>query len=125
MRTSWSIISTYVPPTGTTCDVNLIATNGGDCSIFAGNSINFDNGTDGDLTDKVAILVYTPGKMAIKNNALGDGALYAGSLDVKNGFDVQYNARIATGPGVRQRPAAGTLAGTRRLTVRTLGGVAG
>ena len=33
--------------------------------------------------------------MAFKNKgAPGEGALYAGSMDIKNGFDIVYNSRI-------------------------------
>jgi hypothetical protein len=44
-------------------------------------------------------LLYTTGKMAFVNSAnnfdsTGDGALYAQSMDFKNGFNVIYNARV-------------------------------
>lgn len=80
-------ISLYVPPTGTTCD-----TNGGDCSIYGQNSIQFGPNLVG--------LLYTTGKMAFKNNCNGglctqfNGALYASSMDLKNGFNITYNSRI-------------------------------
>jgi hypothetical protein len=83
------IISLY-QPTGL-CD-----TNGGDCSIYGKNQVVFDNGgTPTDLSDGVAGLLYTTGKMTIKNSGAGEGALYAGSMDIKNGFDIVYNPRIA------------------------------
>jgi len=85
------IISTYVPPSGTSC-----STNGGDCSIYSKNKIEFDRGVITDPNDGIAGLLYTTGKMAIKNQgSAADGALYAGSMDIKNGFDITYNARIA------------------------------
>jgi Tfp pilus assembly protein PilX len=80
-------VSLYVPPTGTTCD-----TNGGDCSIYGQNSIQFGPNVVG--------LLYTTGKMAFKNNCNGGsctqftGAVYAGSLDLKNGFNITYNSAI-------------------------------
>jgi hypothetical protein len=84
------VISLYVPPVGTTCD-----TNGGECSIYSKNSVVFDDGVDSDPTDGVAGLLYTPGKMAVKNQgSAAEGALYAGSIDIKNGFTIKYNGRI-------------------------------
>ncbi|HLB62554.1 MAG TPA: hypothetical protein VJN50_07485 [Actinomycetota bacterium] len=84
------LVSLYVPPTGTTC-----STNGGDCSIFGKNSVVFDSGDPADPDDGIAGLLYTPGKMAFKNQSNGaDGALYAGSMDIKNGFDIVYNERV-------------------------------
>lgn len=85
------IVSTYVPPTGTSC-----TTNGGDCSIYSANKIEFYQGDLDDPNDGIAALVYTPGKLAVKNSgSAADGALYAGSMDIKNGFDINYSARIA------------------------------
>ncbi len=82
------VISLYVP-TGT------CGTNGGDCSIYGKNAIEFDRGDLTDPNDGIAGLLYTPGKMAFKNKgAPGEGALYAGSMDIKNGFDIVYNSRI-------------------------------
>ena len=84
------VISTYIPPAGSSC-----TTNGGDCSIYMKNKITFDNGVDSDPTDGIAALLYTSGKLEIKNSADGEGALYAGSMDIKNGYDITYNSRIA------------------------------
>jgi len=85
-----TIVSLYIPPPFTTCD-----TNGGDCSIYGLNSVIFDSGDTTDPNDGIAAVLYTPGKMAFKNNVNGaEGAMYAGSMDVKNGFDVTYNSRI-------------------------------
>lgn len=86
------IISLYVPPTGTNCEVN-----GGDCSIYAKNQVVFSTGDPADPDDGIAVLLYTPGKMAFKNtggDSNGEGALYAGSMDLKNGFEIEYNTRI-------------------------------
>jgi len=84
------LISLYIPPTGTTCAVN-----GGDCSIYGKNSIIVDAGDPNDPDDGIAMLLYTPGKMAFKNQAnAADGALYAGSMDIKNGFSITYNERV-------------------------------
>lgn len=68
---------------------------GGDCSIYAKNGLDVDGGDPADPEDGVAALFYTPGKMSFKNE--GDpssGALYAGSFDAKNGFDMSYSNRI-------------------------------
>ncbi|MGH2629583.1 MAG: hypothetical protein ACRDHI_03355 [Actinomycetota bacterium] len=82
------VISLYVP-TGT------CGTNGGDCSIYGKNAIEFDRADLTDPNDGVAGLLYTTGKMAFKNKGVpGEGALYAGSMDIKNGFDIVYNSRI-------------------------------
>jgi hypothetical protein len=82
------VISLYVP-TGT------CGTNGGDCSIYGKNAIEFDRGDLLDPNDGVAGLLYTTGKMSFKNKGTpGEGALYSGSMDIKNGFDIIYNPRV-------------------------------
>lgn len=84
------VISLYVPPQNTTCD-----TNGGECSIYSKNQIVFDDGADTDPNDGIAGLLYTTGKMAVKNQgSAAEGALYAGSMDIKNGFAIEYSSRI-------------------------------
>jgi len=84
------LVSLYTPGASTTC-----TTNGGDCSIYAKNSIVFDTGSPNDPNDGIVALMYTPGKMAFKNSGnSADGALYAGSMDIKNGFRITYNSRI-------------------------------
>jgi hypothetical protein len=88
-----AVVSTYQPASGTTC-----TTNGGDCSIYGQNSVEFDAGTVSNPDDGVVGLLYTTGKMAFKNHPAsqppGEGALYAGSMDLKNGYDILYNSRI-------------------------------
>jgi hypothetical protein len=87
------VVSTYQPTAGTTC-----TTNGGDCSIYGQNSVQFDAGDLSDPDDGVVGLLYTTGKLAWKNHPAsqdpGEGALYAGSMDLKNGYDILYNSRI-------------------------------
>jgi hypothetical protein len=84
------VISLYVPPTGTTC-----SDKGGECSIYGKNAVVLDSGDPADPDDGVYALFYTPGKMAFKNNGnQGEGALWAGALDMKNGFDIIYNANV-------------------------------
>jgi Tfp pilus assembly protein PilX len=88
-----TVVSTYQPASGTSC-----TTNGGDCSIYGQNSVEFDAGTVSNPDDGVVGLLYTTGKMAFKNHPAsqppGEGALYAGSMDLKNGYDILYNSRI-------------------------------
>jgi len=85
-----SIVSLYIPPPFTTCD-----TNGGDCSIYGLNSVLFDSGDPADPNDAIAAVLYTPGKCAFKNQTNGaEGAIYCGSMDIKNGFDITYSSRI-------------------------------
>ena len=85
------VVSLYVPGASTTC-----TTNGGDCSIYGKNSIVFDTGLVNDPSDGIAAMMYTPGKCAFKNATnSADGALYCGSMDIKNGFHIAYNERIA------------------------------
>lgn len=89
----FALIDTYIPPVSSSCD-----TNGGDCSIYGKNQIIFDSGSLVDPNDGVVGLLYTTGKMAFDNtNAAavpGDGALYAAGMDIKNGYNIQYNSRI-------------------------------
>jgi hypothetical protein len=89
MKAQFVVVSLY-QPVGTCSD------KGGDCSIYGKNAIQFDDGADPlDLTDGVAGLLYTTGKMGFKNKPGMEGALYAGAMDIKNGFDIVYNPRIA------------------------------
>jgi hypothetical protein len=91
------VVSTY-QPTGS-CTADLVNTGGADCSIYGKNSIEFDSGVQSDPNDGVVGLLYTTGKMAFVNASnniadVGDGALYAQSMDFKNGFNVIYNSRV-------------------------------
>jgi hypothetical protein len=91
------VVSTY-QPTGS-CTAALVNTGGADCSIFGKNAIEFDSGVQSDPSDGVVGLLYTTGKMAFVNSSsniadVGDGALYAQSMDFKNGFNVIYNSRV-------------------------------
>jgi hypothetical protein len=91
------VMSTY-QPTGA-CTADLVNTGGADCSIYGKNAIEFDSGVQSNPDDGVVGLLYTTGKMAFVNSSnniadVGDGALYAQSMDFKNGFNVIYNARV-------------------------------
>jgi hypothetical protein len=91
------VVSTY-QPTGT-CTAALVNSGGADCSIYGKNAVEFDSGVQSDPNDGVVGLLYTTGKMAFVNSSnniadVGDGALYAQSMDFKNGFNVIYNSRV-------------------------------
>ena len=87
------VVSLY-EPTGTCSDQGG---SNNDCSIYGKNAIEFDEGASAtDLTDGIAGLIYTTGKMAFKNKPEMEGALYAGAMDIKNGFGIVYNSRIAS-----------------------------
>jgi hypothetical protein len=91
------VVSKY-QPTGS-CTAALVNTGGADCSIYGKNSVEFDSGVQSDPNDGVVGLLYTTGKMAFVNSSnniadVGDGALYAQSMDFKNGFNVIYNSRV-------------------------------
>ena len=87
-----AVVSLYIPGASSTCTVN-----GGECSIYGKNAVVFDAGNANDPNDAIAALLYTPGKMAFKQQTnAADGALYAGSMDIANGFGITYNDRIST-----------------------------
>jgi hypothetical protein len=91
------VVSTY-QPTGS-CTAQLVQTGGADCSVYGQNAIEFDSGDQTNPDDGVVGLLYTTGKMAFVNSSnnvadVGDGALYAQSMDFKNGFNVIYNPRV-------------------------------
>jgi hypothetical protein len=91
------VVSTY-QPTGA-CTAALVNSDGADCSIYGKNAVEFDSGVQSDPNDGVVGLLYTTGKMAFVNSSnniadVGDGALYAQSMDFKNGFNVIYNSRV-------------------------------
>jgi hypothetical protein len=84
------LVSLYVPPVGTSCSAT-----GGDCSIYGKNSVILDSGNLADPNDGVVGVFYTPGKIAFKNSDnAAEGALYGGSMDIKNGFEIAYNDRV-------------------------------
>lgn len=88
-----TVISTYQPASGTSC-----TSNGGDCSIYGKNSVRFNGGSATDPADGVVGLLYTTGKMSFKQHPNsqppGEGALYAGSMDLANNYPIIYNSRI-------------------------------
>ena len=92
------VVNSSYQPTAS-CTAALVNTGGADCSIYGKNAIEFDAGDASDPDDGVVGLLYTTGKMAFVNSAnnfdsTGDGALYAQSMDFKNGFNIIYNSRV-------------------------------
>ena len=92
------VVNSSYQPTAS-CTAALVNTGGADCSIYGKNAIEFDAGDATDPDDGVVGLLYTTGKMAFVNSAnnfasTGDGALYAQSMDFKNGFNIIYNSRV-------------------------------
>ena len=93
-RANVTIISTCPMPTPSSGFVCTDLDQSG-CSIFGKNKVTFDPKT-ADPNDGLAALLYTPGWVSFKNTGnQGDGALYAGAIDAKNGFSVTYNDRIS------------------------------
>jgi len=79
-----TLVSTYKPPAGSTCDLNQDSS---ECTIHLKN--NFQP------TDKTAVLVYSPyGPVAVKNNQIQFGAIYADSIEIKNNQSMTYDPRV-------------------------------
>jgi oxalate decarboxylase/phosphoglucose isomerase-like protein (cupin superfamily) len=78
------LASTYKPPTGSSCDLNQDKS---ECSIHLKN--NFQT------TDQTAVLAYAPfGPVAIKNNQIQFGAVYADNIEIKNNQSMTYDPRV-------------------------------
>ena len=78
------LISTYKPPTGTSCDVNQ---DNSECAVHLKNNFATSGNT--------AVLVYAPyGPVAVKNNAIQFGAIYSDSIQIKNNQSLTYDSRI-------------------------------
>lgn len=81
----FTLVSTYQPPAGTTCDVNH---DNSECAVHLKN--NFAT------TGATASLIYSPyGPTAIKNNAEHFGVVYADSIQIKNNQTLTYDERVA------------------------------
>jgi hypothetical protein len=79
-----TLISTYKPPVGSTCDLNQDKS---ECAIHLKNNFATSGNT--------AVLVYAPyGPVAIKNNAIQFGAVYSDSIQIKNNQEMTYDSRI-------------------------------
>jgi len=78
------LISTYKPPTGTSCDLNQDKS---ECAVHLKNNFAVSGNT--------AVLVYAPfGPVAVKNNAIQYGAIYSDSIQIKNNQSLTYDSRI-------------------------------
>jgi hypothetical protein len=78
------LISTYAPPVGTSCDLNQDKS---ECAVHLKNNFATSGNT--------AVLVYAPyGPVAVKNNAIQYGAVYADSIQIKNNQTLTYDARV-------------------------------
>jgi hypothetical protein len=79
-----TLVSSYKPPGGSTCDLNQDTS---ECSVHLKN--NFDP------SQKTAVLVYAPyGPVAVKNNQIQYGAVYADNIVIKNNQSMTYDSRI-------------------------------
>lgn len=80
----FTLVSTYQPPAGSICDVNQDSS---DCTIHLKN--NFEPSGD------TAVVVYAPyGPVAIKNNQVQFGTIYADAIEVKNNQTLTYDSRV-------------------------------
>jgi len=80
----FTLVSTYQPPTGSTCDVNSDTS---ECTMHLKN--NFQP------SGKTAVLVYSPyGPVSVKNNQIQFGAIYADGIEIKNNQSMTYDPRI-------------------------------
>jgi hypothetical protein len=78
------LASTYQPPTSSSCDVNH---DDSDCTVHLKNNFQTSGNT--------AVLVYAPfGPVAVKNNQIEFGAIYANNILVKNNEAMTYDSRI-------------------------------
>ena len=83
------LISTYKPPTGSSCDLNQDKS---ECAVHLKNNFATSGNT--------AVLVYTPyGPVAVKNNAIQFGAIYSDSIQIKNNQSLTYDSRIERAVG--------------------------
>ncbi len=83
------LISTYKPPTGSSCDLNQDKS---ECAVHLKNNFATSGNT--------AVLVYTPyGPVAVKNNAIQYGAIYSDSIQIKNNQSLTYDSRIERAVG--------------------------
>lgn len=79
-----TLVSTYQPPTGSSCDVNQ---DHSECSVHLKN--NFDT------SGNTAVIVYAPyGPVAVKNNQVQFGTIYADAIEIKNNQSLTYDSRV-------------------------------
>jgi hypothetical protein len=79
-----TLVSTYQPPTGSICDLQ---DDNSECSIHLKNHFS--------TTGETACLIYAPfGPVAVKNNQVQYGAVYADAIEIMNNQELIYDARI-------------------------------
>jgi hypothetical protein len=79
-----TLVSTYQPPTGTLCDVNQDTS---ECSIHLKNNFQPSGST--------AVVIYSPyGPVAVKNNQVQFGTIYADAIQIKNNQTLNYDSRV-------------------------------
>jgi hypothetical protein len=80
----FTLVSTYQPPTGSSCDVNQDTS---ECSVHLKNNFQTSGNT--------AVLVYAPyGAVAVKNNQIQFGTIYANNIQIKNNQALTYDSRV-------------------------------
>ncbi|MGH2726357.1 MAG: hypothetical protein ACRDKS_05210, partial [Actinomycetota bacterium] len=80
----FTLVSTYQPPTGTSCDLNQDKS---ECSIHLKNNFQPSGNT--------AVIVYAPyGPVAVKNNQVQYGTIYADAIQIKNNQSLHYDSRV-------------------------------
>ena len=80
----FTLVSTYQPPVGSLCDVNQDAS---ECSIHLKNNFEPSGNT--------AVVIYAPfGPVAVKNNQVQFGTIYADAIQIKNNQTLNYDSRV-------------------------------
>lgn len=79
-----TLVSTYDPPTGSICDLQ---DDNSECAIHLKNHFS--------TTGATACLIYAPyGPVAVKNNQVQYGAVYADAIEIKNNQTLTYDSRV-------------------------------
>ncbi len=85
----FTLVSTYQPPTGSSCDVNQ---DNSECSIHLKNNFEPSGNT--------AVIIYAPyGPVAVKNNQVQFGTIYADAIQIKNNQTLNYDSRVERAVG--------------------------
>lgn len=79
-----TLVSTYEPPTGSICDLQ---DDNSECAVHLKNHFS--------TTGSTACLIYAPfGPVAVKNNQVQYGAVYADAIEIKNNQTLIYDDRV-------------------------------
>lgn len=80
----FTLVSTYQPPVGSLCDVNQ---DNSECSVHLKNNFEPSGNT--------AVVIYAPyGPVAVKNNQVQFGTIYADAIQIKNNQTLNYDSRV-------------------------------